>query len=76
MGGGRTHMADSIDPGVGFISHAKIGDHVSGKEALGTLYFHDEAKGLNAAEIIRAGYEIADKPPAQLPALIKEVITA
>jgi pyrimidine-nucleoside phosphorylase len=76
MGGGRTHMADSIDPAVGFISEAKIGDRVSRKDAFGTLYFHDEAKGRNAAELIRAAYEIADTPPAQLPALIKEVITA
>jgi pyrimidine-nucleoside phosphorylase len=76
MGGGRTHIADKIDLAVGFITEAKIGDHVSGNQALGTLYFHDEAKGRNALEIIRAAYEITDKPTAQLPALIKEVITA
>lgn len=76
MGGGRTHIADSIDPAVGFISHAKIGDRVSSRDALGTLYFHDEAKGRSAAEIIRKGYEISEEPLGQLPALIKEVITA
>lgn len=76
MGGGRTHMADSIDPAVGFISQAKIGDKVSHGQLLGTLYFHDERLGAEAAEIIRASYQIGEDAPAQLPALIKEVITA
>lgn len=75
MGGGRTRVEDTIDPAVGFISEAKIGDEVSEGEALGTLYFHDEAQGAQAAEIIRRSYEIAYEPLAELPALIKEVIT-
>jgi pyrimidine-nucleoside phosphorylase len=76
MGGGRTHMTDSIDPAVGFISRARIGERISRGHALGTLYFHDEALGATAAEIIRAAYRIGEQPLAQLPALIKEVITA
>lgn len=76
MGGGRTHMADSIDPAVGFICEAKTGDSVSKADALGTLYFHSEEKGLEAARMIGAAYEIREEPPSQPPALIKEVITA
>lgn len=76
MGGGRTHIADSIDPAVGFISEAKIGDEVSGGGPLGTLFFHDERLGAEAEEIIRSSYQIGEEPPAQLPTLIKEVITA
>lgn len=76
MGGGRTRMADSIDPAVGFVSEARIGDHVSRGQSIGTLYFHDERLGAEAEEIIRSSYEIGEQPPAQLPALIKEVITA
>ncbi|HKS29908.1 MAG TPA: thymidine phosphorylase [Pyrinomonadaceae bacterium] len=76
MGGGRTHMADTIDPAVGFISEAKIGDHVARGQSFGTLYFHDEQSGEEAAEIIRSSYSVGEEPPAQLPALIKEVITA
>jgi pyrimidine-nucleoside phosphorylase len=76
MGGGRTHIADSIDPAVGFISRARIGDKISRGQPLGTLYFHDEARGRSAAEMIRAAYVVGETAPAQLPALIKEVITA
>jgi pyrimidine-nucleoside phosphorylase len=75
MGGGRTRVEDSIDPAVGFLSEAKIGDKVAAGQALGALYFHDEARGAEAAAIIRRSYLIDDEPPAQLPALIKEVIT-
>ncbi|MBD0372009.1 MAG: thymidine phosphorylase [Pyrinomonadaceae bacterium] len=76
MGGGRTHMADRIDPAVGYLTRARIGEKVSRGDELGTLCFHDERLGRMAAEIIRAGYEISEKPPAELPTLIKEVITA
>jgi pyrimidine-nucleoside phosphorylase len=76
VGGGRTHMADTIDPAVGFLSQARIGDRISRGQPLGTLYFHDEALGASAAEIIRAAYTVGEEPTAQLPTLIKEVITA
>jgi pyrimidine-nucleoside phosphorylase len=76
IGGGRTHMTDVIDPAVGFISEAKIGDKVTRGQSFGTLYFHDERLGAEAAEIIRASYIVSEEAPAQLPALIKEVITA
>jgi pyrimidine-nucleoside phosphorylase len=76
VGGGRTHMSDSIDPAVGFISEVKIGDRVSKGDALGTLYFHDEERGQAASAMIRMSYSVSEEPPVQLPALIKEVITA
>jgi thymidine phosphorylase len=69
-------MADTIDPAVGFLSQARIGDRISRGQPLGTLYFHDEALGASAAEIIRAAYTVGEEPTAQLPTLIKEVITA
>jgi pyrimidine-nucleoside phosphorylase len=75
MGGGRTRVEDKIDPAVGFMSHAKIGSEVSAGDWLGTLYFHDEALGREAARIIRASYEITERPVAEPPQLIKEVIT-
>lgn len=76
LGGGRTHISDSIDPAVGFISEAKIGDRLACGQPFGTLYFHDEARGRAATEIVRAAYEVSETPPLHLPALIKEVITA
>ncbi len=76
MGGGRTRVEDSIDPAVGFIADVGIGDEVRAGTPLGTLYYHDEARGMEAAGIILSSYEISDEPPQELPTLIKEVITA
>jgi thymidine phosphorylase len=75
MGGGRVRIEDEIDPAVGFIAGAKIGDEVQAGEELGRLYCRDESEGRRAAERIRAAYRIEDKPPNAALKLIKEVIT-
>jgi pyrimidine-nucleoside phosphorylase len=75
MGGGRVRLEDQIDPAVGFIALAKIGDEVQAGEELGRLYCRDESQGKHAAERIRAAYVITDERPAVTLKLIKEVIT-
>jgi pyrimidine-nucleoside phosphorylase len=75
IGGGRTRIEDTIDPGVGFAVERKIGDEVRAGDTLGVLYCRDEAHAGRTTERIRAAYTIgADSIPA--PKLIKEVITA
>jgi pyrimidine-nucleoside phosphorylase len=75
IGGGRVRIEDRIDPAVGFIAEARIGDEVREGGTLGLLYCRDEAQGKRAAARISAAYEIMEeKPPATLK-LIKEVIT-
>ncbi|MEA2176632.1 MAG: pyrimidine-nucleoside phosphorylase, partial [Blastocatellia bacterium] len=74
MGGGRVRITDSIDPAVGFIAEAKIGDEVQAGDTIGLLYCRDEGQGKRAAERIRAAYKIEDEHPST-PKLIKEVIT-
>jgi pyrimidine-nucleoside phosphorylase len=74
MGGGRVRITDKIDPAVGFIAEAKIGDEVQAGDTIGLLYCRDSSQWARAAERIRAAYKIADTPPPALK-LIKEVIT-
>ncbi|HYY56177.1 MAG TPA: thymidine phosphorylase [Pyrinomonadaceae bacterium] len=76
MGGGRTRIEDAVDPAVGFIGHAKIGDRVKAGDALGLVYGRREDEALSAARRVRAAYVVGDAPPSETPALIKEVITA
>jgi len=75
IGGGRARVEDSIDPAVGFLVNAKIGDELSSSDrTLGVLYCRTEAQAEEASARILAAYRIADEPAASTNALIKEVI--
>jgi pyrimidine-nucleoside phosphorylase len=74
IGGGRVRIDDSIDPRVGFMTSARIGDRVDAERELGTVYCSDEAKAREAVQRIQAAYEVAAAPPPELPSLLKEVI--
>ena len=74
IGGGRVRIDDTIDPSVGFMAEARIGDQVGSDKLLGTVYGRDESKAREAVQRIQAAYEIGDQPPTELPHLIREVI--
>ncbi|MCA1579712.1 MAG: thymidine phosphorylase [Acidobacteria bacterium] len=74
IGGGRVRIEDTIDPTVGFISERKLGDQVQGGKTLGVVYCADEGAAKEAAERIRAAYQISDEPPAQVEQLVKEIV--
>lgn len=73
-GGGRVRMEDQIDPAVGFVCEARIGDELRAGDQIGVVYCDDTDRGQRAAARIQAAYEIGEAAPAELPALIKEVI--
>ena len=73
IGGGRVRIEDNIDPTVGFMGAVKIGDQIEKGSLLGSVISKDESKGREAADRIRAAYEVGEHPPAPL-SLIKEVI--
>ncbi|HMA01706.1 MAG TPA: thymidine phosphorylase [Gemmatimonadaceae bacterium] len=75
LGGGRTTMADTIDPAVGFVITAKPGDWVESGEAIASVFARDEA-GLRAgAAALREAIRIADEAEPPLP-LISHRVTA
>jgi thymidine phosphorylase len=74
IGGGRVRIDDRVDPSVGFVADARIGDQISSHNSLGVVYCRDESKAREAVQRIQAAYEIGDQPPTELPDLIKEVI--
>jgi thymidine phosphorylase len=74
IGGGRVRIDDTIDPSVGFIAEARIGDRISSDKLLGSVYCRDESKAREAVQRIQAAYEIGDQPPTEIPQLMREVI--
>ncbi len=75
IGGGRTRIEDKIDPAVGFLCEARLGDKVAAGDALGLLYCRDDAQASVASARIRAAYTLGDEPSNLSYQLIKEVIT-
>jgi pyrimidine-nucleoside phosphorylase len=76
LGGGRVHVEDAVDAGVGFIGQAKLGDEVRAGDVLGLVYGRSIQQALEASRRIQAAYVVGDEPPSTAPTLIKEVITA
>lgn len=74
IGGGRVRIEDHIDPTVGFISMAKLGNEVKSRGELGVIYCRDEEKAKEAARRIQAAYVIEEEMVKQAPQLIREVI--
>jgi pyrimidine-nucleoside phosphorylase len=54
LGGGREAKGDAIDPGVGVVLHADVGDAVGEGEALASVH-HRGGRGLEAAMRLLAG---------------------
>jgi len=74
IGGGRVRIDDSIDPTVGFMAEARIGDSVSEGSTIGTVFCADASNAKEAAERIQAAYKIGDQSPPEIPHLLREVI--
>jgi pyrimidine-nucleoside phosphorylase len=74
MGGGRLRVEDRIDPAVGYLARARVGQQLSAGEPLGLLYCREGAQGEKAAARIRAAYTVGREAPEHVPELIKEVI--
>ncbi|MCA1849665.1 MAG: thymidine phosphorylase, partial [Acidobacteria bacterium] len=70
IGGGRVRVEDRIDPGVGFLAGARVGDELGAGDALGLLYCRSETQAAEAAARIKAAYGFGDQPPSNVSTLI------
>jgi pyrimidine-nucleoside phosphorylase len=73
LGAGRETVDSVIDPAVGVRFHKKIGDPVAAGEALCTIYYNDEGRGLEARRRLLESYAIAPEA-APRPLLVKKTI--
>jgi pyrimidine-nucleoside phosphorylase len=68
LGGGRTTMADTVDPAVGFVITVKPGDFVEAGEPLASIYARDKAGVDRGRATLRSAITIGDEaePPLKL----------
>ena len=75
LGGGRSTMADSIDPSVGFVITAKPGDMVQAGEPLASIFAQDRSGIERGRGALKNAITITDDAEPPLP-LISHRITA
>ncbi|MCO6452442.1 MAG: thymidine phosphorylase [Caldilineales bacterium] len=75
LGGGRARKEDDIDPAVGVVLAAKIGDRVERGQPLCEIHTQDDFSAQQAAARLLAAYEWSDEP-VQSPPLIRASIAA
>jgi pyrimidine-nucleoside phosphorylase/thymidine phosphorylase len=73
LGGGRARKEDRIDPAVGVVLHAKIGDRVQRGQPLLAIHANDETNLAEARERLLAAYSWSQAPISP-PPLIHQII--
>jgi pyrimidine-nucleoside phosphorylase/thymidine phosphorylase len=63
MGSGRDKKEDKIDPAVGMILEAKIGDKVEAGSVLCRLYYTKEEQVDEAAAMVEDAFRISSQKP-------------
>jgi pyrimidine-nucleoside phosphorylase len=73
LGAGRDRVEDSIDPAVGILVRAGLGDAVSRGDALLELHYRDPQRLQDALALVGRAVTIGDEPPALRPSVVGEV---
>jgi pyrimidine-nucleoside phosphorylase len=73
LGGGRSKKGDAVDPAVGLVLKAKVGDRVQVGAPLVTIYANDPGRLLEARERLLTAYRFSASPVVR-PKLIRQVI--
>ena len=73
LGGGRQKKGDAIDPAVGIVLAAKIGDQVEAGHPLCWIHANDEERLAEATKLVRGAMQISDEPVSP-PSLVLDII--
>ena len=74
LGGGRNQVEDEIDPGVGIMVPATVGDEVRRGDALLRVLYRSEKRLAQALPLLMQAIHIGEIPPPEMPLVIDEVI--
>jgi len=73
LGAGRARKGDPIDPAVGVVVHAKVGDRLSAGAPLYTVHAPDTKKAQAAIEQLGPAFRIAARSVAPLPLFYRTI---
>ena len=67
LGAGRMHKGDPIDPAVGIVVRAKIGDRLAGGQPIGEVHARDEDAARHASRRVLEAIVVRDEPASAPP---------
>jgi pyrimidine-nucleoside phosphorylase len=73
LGAGRDQVADAVDPAVGIMVKAVVGDELREGDPILELHYRDTAKLQHAIERASTAIDIGDTRPAARPLIVGEV---
>jgi thymidine phosphorylase len=73
LGAGRRRKGDTIDPAVGLLLRAKVGDHVAQGDPLVEVHARSQAEADAVRGALLAAYQWSDQPPAPRPLLLERI---
>ena len=73
LGAGRQRKGDAIDPAVGVVLRAKVGDHLAAGEPLIEVHARSQASADGVRDALLAAYQWSDQPPAPRPLLLERI---
>jgi thymidine phosphorylase len=74
LGGGRDRMEDTIDPGVGIMIRATVGDAVQPGDAIVELRYREPARLDAALPLVTSAIRVDAERPPRTPLVIEEVL--
>ena len=74
LGGGRDRVEDAIDPGVGIMIRATVGDSVRTGDAILELWYRDPSRLPAALARLNGAVRVGPDPPPARPLVIEEVV--
>lgn len=73
LGAGRQRKGDPIDPSVGLLLRAKVGDHLAKGDPLVELHARSRRQATAVRRTLLAAYRWSDQPPSPQPLLLERI---
>jgi pyrimidine-nucleoside phosphorylase len=74
LGAGRDTVEDEIDPGVGIMIDATVGDAVAAGDPILRVLYRQESRLTAALPLLIEAIRVADRPPPSTPMIVDEVM--
>ena len=73
LGAGRAKSSDAVDPAVGFVLDAKVGQKVTRGEPLAVIHYNDEARVADVERRMLAAYTLGEVAPPVGPLVLERL---
>src|SRR5262249_51399695 len=73
LGAGRNRAEDAVDPAVGVVIRARVGEPVKTGEAILEIYYRNDGTLAAALPLLREAVKVGDSPPTVVELVLEEV---